>query len=395
MAWRDQLRKGSFRNVEFFTDSTGTEGGRRLAVHEYPQRDLPYVEDLGRTAKKTSFTAYVLGPDYMTARDALIRALDEEGPGTLVHPYMGEMQVAVPSWRSNETKEEGGKCAFEISFIEAGNNAFPAATANTSALVLDTSALNYNAAAASFLDRYKHRNMPDYIIDSAATALQDVAAAVTGLRRAASGALAGDFTDAVNGLYDAAPDLARSDDIPVTIAKVLSLFRQSSADALAAQNGLRSLGDFASTRPGIYVPTANRASQLENLSAIDDLVHGLAVTEQARALLARDFVSYDDAVAARDAMTDDLESVIVSAGDRGDDAVFAATGNMKTAIVTDLTARGASLARIVYRGLGRPMNALVLAQRLYQDSSREGEIAARNGTPHPGWLPVTIEALSR
>ncbi|MFX9939048.1 DNA circularization N-terminal domain-containing protein, partial [Acinetobacter baumannii] len=65
MTWRDQLRPASFRGVPFHvTQATGTFG-RRSVTHEYPFRDLPYVEDLGRRARTLRIEALLLGEDYM------------------------------------------------------------------------------------------------------------------------------------------------------------------------------------------------------------------------------------------------------------------------------------------------------------------------------------------
>ncbi|TNY06237.1 DNA circularization protein, partial [Escherichia coli] len=47
----DDLRPASFRGVGFFVASDQGEYGRRGPVHEYPNRDNPYFEDLGEKAR--------------------------------------------------------------------------------------------------------------------------------------------------------------------------------------------------------------------------------------------------------------------------------------------------------------------------------------------------------
>ncbi|WP_431355959.1 DNA circularization N-terminal domain-containing protein, partial [Algimonas porphyrae] len=51
MSWRDQLEKASFRGVPFHVSRSGGEVGRRVQLTEYPLRDRPYAEDLGRKAR--------------------------------------------------------------------------------------------------------------------------------------------------------------------------------------------------------------------------------------------------------------------------------------------------------------------------------------------------------
>lgn len=77
MSWRDQLRDGSFRGVPFKIQASRALVGRRGQVHEYPLRDKPYAEDLGRRARAFNVECFVLGADYMAQRDALIAALEE------------------------------------------------------------------------------------------------------------------------------------------------------------------------------------------------------------------------------------------------------------------------------------------------------------------------------
>ena len=96
MAWRDNLVAASFRGAGFSVNGTDAPiAGRRVAVHEYPGRDEPFVEDLGRRTKRWEIEAFVVGDDYAIARDRLIEECDMPGAGELVHPYLGSLQVGV------------------------------------------------------------------------------------------------------------------------------------------------------------------------------------------------------------------------------------------------------------------------------------------------------------
>ena len=132
MAWRDNLLDASFRGVEFgVNDTEAPIAGRRLAVHEYPGRDEPFVEDLGRRTKRWEIEAFVVGDEYADARDALIEACDMPGPGELVHPYLGSLQVACTACSLVERTREGRMARFTLSFVEAGENQYPSSGTNT------------------------------------------------------------------------------------------------------------------------------------------------------------------------------------------------------------------------------------------------------------------------
>src|SRR3989338_8034654 len=126
MGWKEQLRKASFRGIPFFVDASSSDFGRRNILHEYPLRDTPYSEDLGRKARQFMVEAYVLGDDYLGKRDALIAVCERPGQGQLIYPYYGQKLVAVIACRVEERVLEGRLARFSMTFAEAGERIFPA-----------------------------------------------------------------------------------------------------------------------------------------------------------------------------------------------------------------------------------------------------------------------------
>jgi len=147
-SWRARLRPASWRGVPFFVGEASGEVGRRYEMHEYPQRDQPWAEDLGRSQRKWSVTGYVLGDDYMGTRDRLLAACEQSGVGKLVHPYLGELHVVCDRFRYTERDEEGRICRFELSFAEPGTKGAPTARRAAGA-ALQGAAAGLQAAAVS------------------------------------------------------------------------------------------------------------------------------------------------------------------------------------------------------------------------------------------------------
>lgn len=122
--WRSRWKQAKFRDAEFFVETGGHAGGRRVALHEYPKRNVPYAEDMGKRANVWSVQGYLIGPDYLDAKDALITALDKDGPGQLRLPLpyqMRDVKVMVQSYSITETRERGGMCQVEMQFVEYGD----------------------------------------------------------------------------------------------------------------------------------------------------------------------------------------------------------------------------------------------------------------------------------
>ena len=89
MGYLDSLRQGSFRGFEFFVEDVQTAGGRRAVQHQFPNRETPYTEDLGRQARSYQIDGHVIGDNYLVAKNRLFEVFEKKGPGELIHPYYG------------------------------------------------------------------------------------------------------------------------------------------------------------------------------------------------------------------------------------------------------------------------------------------------------------------
>ena len=72
----DKLLPASFRGVKFFIEKAELSAGRRTQVHEYPLRDKPFVEDLGRATRTITITAFVIGSDFIVVGRPITAAAD-------------------------------------------------------------------------------------------------------------------------------------------------------------------------------------------------------------------------------------------------------------------------------------------------------------------------------
>jgi prophage DNA circulation protein len=122
--WRDRYQPAAFRNAQFYVETDMRVGGRRVAVHEYPKRNTPYAEDMGRKAFRYLVQGYLIGPHYWDQKNRLIAELDKDGPGLLRLPLpynMADVKVTVASYTAVEGRERGGFCMIEMDFVEYGD----------------------------------------------------------------------------------------------------------------------------------------------------------------------------------------------------------------------------------------------------------------------------------
>jgi prophage DNA circulation protein len=392
MAWQEELRPASFRGIPFNVLATDGQMGRRAAVHEYPGRDKPWVEDLGRRARVLSLHAVVLGEDWLGKRDKLIAALETAGAGELVHPTLGALQATLIDSRLSESTVEGGMARFDLEFVEAGEPAWPSARQATPDLVAQKSQALRLAAQTEFQAFFKVSDLPDFVGASAAaqtTALADLAREAAGRVQAQQEQLAV-LQASVDSVRSSATALvyapASLGGQAVGVVRQLCAVATLPADALGLARSLWSFGSLEVATGG----SATRQAERRNAAHLARLVRSAAVAEAADAAARMDFDSHEQASALRDALCDAADELLLSAQD---DAAFDALRALRTAVVADITARGADLSRLARHAPRGTRPALLVAQSLYGDGSRAEDLLARNAATvrHPLFLRAGVE----
>lgn len=116
-AWMSQLQPASFAGVEFVVSDDVYTSGRRVAIHEYPFRDKPWVEDLGLHTCNIEFSGYLCGDDCYSQRDQLKKALETSVDGTLVHPSLGSVHASLINASFSERAEKGRVVELRLQFV--------------------------------------------------------------------------------------------------------------------------------------------------------------------------------------------------------------------------------------------------------------------------------------
>ncbi len=174
MSWKERLQNASFRGVVFKVEAETSDVGRRTETHEYPNRDKPYSEDLGKTTFRTNITAYVIGDDCYTQRDLLIDALNKPGPGALIHPSLGEINVCVDGEiKVSTSSKEGRMVRFDLKFVEAGELSYPTAGAATAQNLISSCTLLDDCINNSFA-RFGLGGLPDFVQNGVINSTMDM-----------------------------------------------------------------------------------------------------------------------------------------------------------------------------------------------------------------------------
>lgn len=409
--WKDRLRKGSFRGVPFRMRSADAELGRRLTINEFPDRVDVVPDDEGPAPRRFAMEVYVIGPQYDQARDALEAALLTAGPGTLVHPYRGQLEVIIlPGLKVREVPEEGGCARLSFTCVEQAPPQASTAPATGPRVTTLANAVTASSAA-NFVRTFSTTGMPSNFVASAVSRVRDAAAAMAQVQARMNGALGivGATSNAISAFGAQAADLVAT---PAALASahqglVASVIGAGLGLVEAGRDSARALRDAAQLYRNRAIVQATGAGgttmhavgasdppsspttplarrEASNRDALNVLIRASATAELARAAAGLPFTSYQEASAFGSlvsAQVDDLLGLL-------DDETFAAMQNLRAATREHVAIVASRLPEL--RSFVVPVEApvLLIAHWLYGDARRADEIIVRNAPKHPGLIPA-------
>ncbi len=207
-----KLPIASFKNVEFHYQNSSIDGGRKTVTHEFPDTNTRHVEDLGKLEKVFFINALIDTNVSFNDRDSLIKVLDEEGVGVLIHPTFGSQNVALKGYNLVDNINELGISRFSLTFEVAEDNKFPTSTKGNKGFLakLKTSVLGESEEV--FNDAWKSVKDNKAKFDSANASLKKTG---RGIKRASqlvqgSADTFSDFATSSNELIDSSASLVQS-----------------------------------------------------------------------------------------------------------------------------------------------------------------------------------------
>lgn len=409
MAWRDNLLEGALDDAPFLYEVVTNHFGRRTSVHEYPDRDAPYTDDFGRSARKFTIRAFVIGENYANARDALIEVCEAPGDKEFAHPYRGVFGVKVTGECSMTERTNRGRYAeFSIPLVEAG-----LALPSINILTLP----NIGLLVPDLLGK-----LPDTKFNLLAAIGAVLSSIIGGMNKAASalrkvnGKIAGalGLVDSLSGAIDAfASELGTLIATPgAMLAELVQLC--NSVVALVgtfvelvptgttvptpdfvgvALDVLEDLFSFESLATTIPTPTPQSIQEVAAHLALTDVFKASALGASTGQLSTFSLASADQAKSIQTNLSDKFEAMQVSSLEPEAMESLAA---LKDGMIHHFSTQARILPRVTTVTNSYTDTALTLAYRLHKNSSLDEDIIRRNGIRHPTFLPALtpLEVLS-
>jgi|DEB0MinimDraft_6_1074348.scaffolds.fasta_scaffold07821_4 prophage DNA circulation protein len=393
MAWREEVKGASYRGIRFYVETSSVSFGRRNALHEYPYKNKPFVEDLGRKAKTFSFNAYLLGDDYIRDRTRLIKAIENnETSGTLIHPTLGTIQVKPTDGCSiSDNGRQGGKGVITLEFVEAGENTFPNFSLFTESQILSLFGEIQTSLISAFPEVYKVAQIGGFVVNSAIATTQeyiDTFRTVQNIGAKISNKVS-DFKRNLASFEDNLNIIATSPTTFITsISNLFDDFNEIFSNPSDKYEASKQLQEFSPTYESRSYTTPSRIQENANNNQIVETMRSFSLAIMSQATAEETFDSKSKVTQRRNEILDVYETRIEQAGIAEQNQVRSDLINLRSATVGYLNESSDTLPDIQTVAYNSTLPAYYIANELYGDSLRYEEIVNDNGIQHPLFVPM-------
>lgn len=419
-SWQDKLRPASFKGIAFEVEDTDSDTGRRSQLHEYPNRDIPFNEDLGKKAERYSFVAFILGDDCIERAAELREACKEGGAGTLVHPAFGAVIVDCDSCKVSYSFREGRMARVSLSFIEHGQETYPDETADLTDNVYSAADLLETSAIDNFVKRFNIEEIGAIAGDVSALATSYAGAATEVLEEVSS--KIGIITDSYDDLTTAVDNITNIADSVLNIrnnisdvlngpdvfsghlASIFNTVRlysgkkdgirnlKSISTASALSNNQSSVGNTADSGSDdtSAISVKRIEVQQENVRQMTALTERLTIANEAKIIADTNFENTEEADETLENFIEDVENQLLSETVTSHD-VIESLHQVKSCVVVNVRERISQLPQTKTITLTEITPSIVLAYELYEDIERRNEIVKRNKISNPAFIPAGKE----
>ncbi len=270
MALSDLVQQGEYKGVQFETFTNRGRTPKKNAIHRYPNSRKRFVEELGVEDGVYELNLRIYGTDdYIQKRDNLLRVLQSEGEGVLIHPTLGERTVKCTDYTFEENiRENLGECTFNATFYEEPEQttANPTQVTNNAISLANSNATNNLNLASMVNENIVITNSNNYTI--ALDKLNQFSSQMNTV-----GGLMPDpnaeFFTVLQNFENHIPEFLAD---PITLGSgIYDVFRQAESDLTSAQSRLTAFQTFFNFGDDDTPVTQNTIQRIERVKNNDAL----------------------------------------------------------------------------------------------------------------------------
>jgi prophage DNA circulation protein len=387
-----KLPIASFKGVSFHYQDSSIDGGRKTVTHEYPDTNIRYVEDLGKLEKTFSITAIIDTNVSFSDRDSLIRVLEEEGVGVLIHPTFGEQNVALKGYTVADNINELGISRFNLTFEVAELNKFPQTTKGNKGFLSRLKSAVLGDSETAFDNGWSSVKNAKARFDSANASLKRTGRE---LRRASqlvqgSADTFSDFATSINELIDSSASLVQSPSILASKIRTtfdnLEVAYDNSQDVFDTAKALFGFNSSESENTGT---SQQQQSIVNNQNQLNNIINASALALAYNAAGNINYRNLDELSAVNSILEDGFDNLPTEL----DREVYQSILDLRVEINDIFSNLSLSLARVV-DSKTKKTSLNVLAYSLYGSLKRKNDVRDLNQFIDTSRIEGDIKILS-
>lgn len=315
---------GNYQGVKFLFVNNSQSGGRKIAVHEYPQSDNRTIQDLGQYLPVYDITIWITGnaQTYRQNKEDILKALDTDpneyltltGRDTnFIHPIDGSLAVYAEKYSVSENSDSFGKCEIKVKLYSISKITYPVADLGDGSVevknIFDQVLDAINEAFEDIFDLIIDlQNLLSKILDYINNLISILQNALT-IVEVASGALS-EFVNNLNNLADSIVSVVQSpSDLANNISNIyqnMTNLGKTTADKSILNQNI--FGFNSGTQQDITTLAIQKSEQ--NRKAINTYINSISLIYELLNTVNSDYATNDDIVTQSDILTDQLKNVI-------------------------------------------------------------------------------------
>lgn len=407
-SWKQKLRQASFKGIPFYIEAISGETGRRGHLHEYPNRNTAYFEDMGKKTTLQNIEAFVIGDNYLENERQLIEACGSCGVGVLVHPFHGNFNVVCTNCAYSLKSSEMGISRLTLSFTETDEIVLPVVSEDFKDKLLSLSNTTNIEINSNFLNKFNIEGLSSDVINSigetiktfankALDALDFVNSKIDDAQNIADGKLS--IVDSITNvalkmsdtLNNAVSLLKTPEAFMARISALYDIISSFSnpMDAIRSIKNVSNL-NVAKEIEKIDINSKKGQREAENKQQLELLCQRAGIVSQANIISSMEFKSSKEAEEILNDFINQVEEQILTKVST-DENTLQSLKDLRSVLIKDITTTIKKLPEVKIIKIPQSIPSVVLAYELYGDIDRADEIIKRNNIFKPGFMPAMVE----
>ncbi len=390
------LFTASYKNVAFLSPSTTTTGGRKDIVHEFPNRDLQNIEDLGLRPRAFNITAIITGDLYTVQRDRLLQKLEQGGTGVLVHPFFGTINnVVCRNYTLSQNETDLGIATFNIEFAVSNSTGLPVASQSVIASISNQKTRVFSNVFNLISDRYRTTTQ---FIDNFDQAKSKISEIISFVDRAALflpadsekinefKAVSDAFKRNINSLVVDSEGLATANN------DLFTEFSTIYSDSAAQLSATAQIFNFGEDDTLINTTTAGLQERQNNFDILNASTNTLSLSIGYESAAQIEFNNIEQLERQENELEQQYQLIVENPG-LDDDTLQSITDTRKQT-QQFFNDQRLNVSQVV-DAITNTLPARVIAYQYYKDSSRGEELITLNEEPNVSFMQGRIKVLSK